>query len=165
MKTKKIKFIYKQQQLQIEYFIRQGKEKTVLFIHGLGCSKNDFKGAASIAELQNHTLIAIDFPGCGNSSYPQKKAFEIDDLVEITNIIVTKLSLGKFLIMGHSMGGLIALLYTQRYRETVSGFINIEGNLAAEDCFLSRKIITLTQLSLFENIDIDIIGLKCSKND
>jgi pimeloyl-ACP methyl ester carboxylesterase len=65
---------------------------------------------------------------------------EIDDLVEITNIFVSRLSLGDLVVTGHSMGGLVALLYIQRYGENVKRFINVEGNLDSEDCFISREI-------------------------
>jgi pimeloyl-ACP methyl ester carboxylesterase len=40
------------------------------------------------------------------------------------------------------MGGLVALLYAERYGEHVhvKGCINVEGNLAPEDCFFSREV-------------------------
>jgi pimeloyl-ACP methyl ester carboxylesterase len=39
------------------------------------------------------------------------------------------------------MGGLTALMLAQRAPDRVLSFVNIEGNLAREDCFLSRQII------------------------
>jgi pimeloyl-ACP methyl ester carboxylesterase len=39
------------------------------------------------------------------------------------------------------MGGLTALMLAQRAADRVLSFVNIEGNLAREDCFLSRQII------------------------
>ena len=157
MKTKLLEIIYQQQSFQIEYFVRPGKEKTILFIHGLGCSKNDFSAALNIDELQEHTIAAFDFPGCGNSSYPEHLSLGMDDLVEITKLIVEKLSLERFVVLGHSMGGLVALLYCLKYKEQVIGFINVEGNLASEDCFLSRKIL---QLSFTEFLETALPELK-----
>jgi pimeloyl-ACP methyl ester carboxylesterase len=109
-----------------------------------GCSKNDFLEATNAGDLQDYTLVAFDFPGCGNSSYPENMALEIDDLVEIANIFVSRLSLGDLVVTGHSMGGLVALLYTERYGEYVKGFINVEGNLAPEDRFISGEITKYT---------------------
>ena len=140
METKKLEITYRDQPLEIEYFIRLGRNETILYLHGLGCSKNDFLKATTTGELQAYTLVAFDFPGCGNSSYLDNITLGIDDLVEITNIIISKLSLGDLVVIGHSMGGLVALLYIQRYGEYIKGFINIEGNLASEDCFFSREI-------------------------
>ncbi|UCD71423.1 MAG: alpha/beta hydrolase [Syntrophobacterales bacterium] len=140
METKRLEITYRDQPLQIEYFIHHGPKEMLLYLHGLGSSKNDFLGATSTRELQAYTLVAFDFPGCGNSSYPVTIALGIDDLVEITDSFISKLSLGDLVVIGHSMGGLVALLYTKRYGEYVKGFINVEGNLAPEDCFFSREI-------------------------
>ena len=38
------------------------------------------------------------------------------------------------------MGGLTALMLASAYPERVLSFCNIEGNIAPEDCFLSRQI-------------------------
>jgi hypothetical protein len=39
------------------------------------------------------------------------------------------------------MGGAIALLLVDRIPSKILSFVNLEGNLIAEDCFLSREII------------------------
>ena len=46
----------------------------------------------------------------------------------------------RFHLVGHSMGGLTALMLASAYPERVLRFCNIEGNIAPEDCFLSRQI-------------------------
>jgi quercetin dioxygenase-like cupin family protein len=40
------------------------------------------------------------------------------------------------------MGGLAALRYARDNPDRIASFVNIEGNLAPEDCFLSRQIVT-----------------------
>jgi len=140
MQSQKLEIVYRNHPLQIDYFIRRGRSGTVMYLHGLGCSKNDFFEAVNRPELQAYTLIAFDFPGCGDSPYPEDIAFDIDDLVEITHLVVSALPIDDFVIIGHSMGGLVALLYAERYGEHVKGFINVEGNLALEDCFFSREV-------------------------
>ncbi|MDN3685100.1 alpha/beta fold hydrolase [Vibrio sinaloensis] len=47
----------------------------------------------------------------------------------------------RFHLVGHSMGGLTALMLAQLIPERVLSFTDIEGNIAPEDCFLSRQII------------------------
>ncbi len=136
----RLTIVYRKQPLQIEYLLRRGPKDAVLYLQGLGCSKDDFIGATNIRELQPYTLVAFDFPGCGNSPYPEDITLGIDDLVEITDIVVSRLNLGDFAVIGHSMGGLVALLYAEEHGEQVKGFINVEGNLASEDCFFSRKV-------------------------
>ena len=140
MHSKKLEIDYRNHLLQIGYFIRRGRKDAVIYLHGLGCSKNDFLEAVSRAELKEYTLIAFDFPGCGDSPYPDDLHLEMDDLVEITHLVVSALPVDDFVIIGHSMGGLVALLFVERYGEHVKGFINVEGNLAPEDCFFSREV-------------------------
>jgi pimeloyl-ACP methyl ester carboxylesterase len=139
--TQKLEIVYKDHPLPIDYFIlpRAGNG-TVVYIHGLGCSKNDFFEAFHRPELQDYTLLAFDLPGCGNSPYSDGLPLEIDDLVEITHLVLSKLQIDEFVIIGHSMGGLVALLHAERYGEHVKGFVNVEGNLAPEDCFFSREV-------------------------
>lgn len=140
MPPQKLEIVYKDHLLQIDYFIRRGEKETVVYLHGLGSSKYDFIEAVNSDELQTYTLIAFDFPGCGDSPYPKDIKLGMDDLVEITQLVVSALQIDDFVIIGHSMGGLVALLYAERYGEHVKGFINVEGNLAPEDCFFSREV-------------------------
>jgi len=145
METKKLAITYRGQPLHIGYFIRPGRRETILYLHGLGCSKDDFLGATTADELEAYTLATFDFPGCGNSSYHENMALGIDDLVEITNIFVSRLTLGDLVVAGHSMGGLVALLYIEKYGKPVKGFISVEGNVASEDCFISREVTQYTR--------------------
>jgi len=135
-----LKITYHNQPLKIEYFIRSGKKETILYTHGLGCSKDDFFGAMKARGLKGHKLLAFDFPGCGNSTYPVDLTLGIDDLVKITDIVVSELGLENFVIVGHSMGGLVALLYAEKHCKNVKAFINVEGNLESRDSTISRRV-------------------------
>jgi len=102
-------------------------------------------GALQCPELVPYTIIGFDFPGCGGSPYPEHASYTMEDLVEITHLVVTALHIKKCVIIGHSMGGLVGLLFARKYPHNLAGFINVEGNLAPEDCFASR---TISQQSL-----------------
>ena len=140
MHTRIVELVHEGQHFQIDYSCRRERTETVLFLHGLGCSKLDFREAFHRPELEAYTLLAFDFPGCGNSPYPENAALGMDDLVEITHLVLTALKIKKAVLIGHSMGGLIGLLFAERYSAVVEGFINVEGNLAPEDCFFSRAV-------------------------
>jgi pimeloyl-ACP methyl ester carboxylesterase len=140
MHTQPVELMYKGRHFTIEYSCRRGRNGTVLYLHGLGCSKNDFREAFHRPELEAYTLLAFDFPGCGDSPYPEHAALGIDDLVEITHLVLAALNIKKAVLIGHSMGGLVGLLFVERYSAMVRGFINVEGNLAPEDCFFSRAV-------------------------
>jgi pimeloyl-ACP methyl ester carboxylesterase len=63
-------------------------------------------------------------------------------LVETAWAVLRELEIERFHLVGHSMGGLTALLLAGEESSPVLSFIDIEGNLAPEDCFLSRQVIT-----------------------
>jgi pimeloyl-ACP methyl ester carboxylesterase len=125
----------------LRYFDRPGSGPTILYIHGLGCSKADFMEMTSAPELQAFRLISADNPGCGDSSYDANHPLNIDGVVELMESFVGQLELDSFLLVGGSLGGLVGLLYAERNPRKIAGFVNVEGNLAPEDCMFSRSVI------------------------
>ncbi|MGC9445044.1 MAG: alpha/beta fold hydrolase [Candidatus Methanospirareceae archaeon] len=150
MQTEKVDLWYKGCKVQIAYSLRRTPNVAVVFLHGLGCSKRDFQGAFDFPELSDYTLLAFDLPGCGDSPYPENLTLNMDDLVEITRLVLSTLQIRDLVLVGHSMGGLVALLYAERYRPKLRGFMNVEGNLSSEDCFFSR-LVAHSSFSAFTN--------------
>jgi len=140
MQPEVVELTYKNCKFRIAYLLRRTPEMAVVFLHGLGCSKRDFQDAFGYPELADYTLLTFDFPGCGDSPYPENLTLNIDYLVEITHRVLSALHVKDIILIGHSMGGLVALLYAERYHTSVRGFINVEGNLSSEDCFFSRAV-------------------------
>lgn len=114
----------------------------ILFLHGFGSCKEDLADLVLHPLLQEHDFIAYDAPGCGHSTSDKLSATDIPFLVATAEAFLAHFNITKFHIIGHSMGGLTALLLAQRYPDRVLSFVDIKGNLAPEDCFLSRQIFT-----------------------
>lgn len=126
--------------LEISVWIRRAAGSRVLtYLHGAGGTKEEVFDAVHEESVAGFTLAAFDFPGCGRSPYPGD--LRIDDLVDVTREALSSLGIRRTVLAGHSMGGLAALLLARRHPGTVAGFINIEGNLGPEDCFLSRRAV------------------------
>jgi len=132
--NKLLKIEHKNASYNLAYFVRKASDDTILYLHGLGTSKQDFLPALNIEILKKYSIVSFDFPGCGQSSYDPNASRTIDDLVAITEEVVKKLELDSFHLIGHSMGGLTALLFAKRNPGKVKSFINVEGNLAPVDC-------------------------------
>jgi pimeloyl-ACP methyl ester carboxylesterase len=140
---KMIQILYKERNIDIEFFYREGKKQTILFVHGLGGAKENYWEACKSNSLDDHTLIGFDNPGTGNSTYYDDSPFNVDDLVAITDAFIEALKLHNFILCGTSMGGLTTMLYLNGAgRKKVKAYINIEGNLMPEDCMFSRKVVT-----------------------
>jgi len=105
----------------------------------------------SVSQLQAFRLVCADNPGCGDSSYDERHPLNIDGVVELIENFVAQLGLNRFVLVGGSMGGLVALLFAERNLNRIAGFANVEGNLAPEDCMFSRNVIPHTY-SHFEKV-------------
>lgn len=81
--------------------------ETLVFIHGLGSNLQAWQ--KTIAGLRNdYRCIALDLPGYGRSSqnnYPFGMAFFADQVVAL----IEELALEKVTLVGHSMGGQVAI--------------------------------------------------------
>ncbi|CAG8299311.1 unnamed protein product [Penicillium olsonii] len=112
----------------------------ILFLHGFGSCKEDLADIFVNPRVQHHGFIAFDAPGCGHSTSDNLSATDISFLVATAEAILSHFKITQFHLMGHSMGGLTALLLAHRHPDQVLSFVDIKGNLASEDCFLSRQI-------------------------
>ncbi|SCK27630.1 alpha/beta fold hydrolase [Vogesella sp. LIG4] len=120
---------------------RPGDKAPILFLHGFGSSKEDYADMVRHAAFDGHPLIAYDAPGCGDSGCSDLTRVSIPLLLGTALRVLQHYRVDKFHLVGHSMGGLTALLLASQLPGRVISFCNIEGNIAPEDCFLSRQIV------------------------
>ncbi len=134
----------------------------LVYIHGWGCSKQDFASAAKNKRLQQYRLIAFDFPGCGESSYAGK--LTADDMVAITHRLLVDLKASPVVLVGHSMGGALAIRYAERFPTEALGIVSVAGNMIAEDCKLTRKVAGETKKNLQKDYGTWVATMKSNKN-
>ncbi|PMG26257.1 alpha/beta fold hydrolase [Vibrio splendidus] len=103
---------------------------TVVFIHGwLDNSASFTQVMPQIAKLSPDThLVAIDLFGHGFSSHKPGSYYPFHDYIDDLHQLVTKLSPNRLVLVGHSLGALIASCYSAAFPEKVSGLIQIEGH-------------------------------------
>lgn len=119
---------------------RGGTGTPLVFLHGIGSTKEDY--ADVVQWLPDRPVLAYDAPGCGASTCTDLGAVSIPFLVSVAEQVLRAERIDRCHLVGHSMGGLTALLLADRDPDRVAGFVDIEGNLAPEDCFLSRQAVT-----------------------
>jgi pimeloyl-ACP methyl ester carboxylesterase len=115
----------------------------VVFLHGFGSTKEDYLDIQFQNRFQGRSFLAYDSPGHGESTCDDPTRISMSFLVDVAEALIDALlgTSSSFYLVGHSMGGLVSLLLAQKCRKgRVLGFVNIKGNLAPEDCFLSRQI-------------------------
>jgi pimeloyl-ACP methyl ester carboxylesterase len=122
--------------------LRVAGPEPVLFLHGFGSTKEEYADFTSFPGLAGRGFLAYDAPGFGASTSTRLDLVSIPFLVDVALTALEQAAIDRFHVVGHSMGGLTALLLADRTPDRVLSFTDIEGNLAPEDCFLSRQIVT-----------------------
>ncbi|GAD98017.1 fumarylacetoacetate hydrolase [Paecilomyces variotii No. 5] len=90
------------------YYEEEGRasDQTIFFVHGLGGTLNTFQPL--ICSLRNFHVIRFDLSGHGRSSVPSQKT-SIETYVEDCKAVISHLKVKKAVVVGHSMGCLIAM--------------------------------------------------------
>ena len=128
--------------LEIDTVVRPGTAEPVVFLHGFGSTKEDYVDFGQFPAFAGRPFVAYDAPGFGRTASGDPSAASIPFLVEVAEAVLGRLGVEECHLVGHSMGGVTALLLADRAPGRVLSFVDIEGNVAPEDCFLSRQIIT-----------------------
>lgn len=118
----------KSSQGSIAYLDTGGAGFPLVLIHGNSCSSQVFK--KQIEAFRNlYRIIAIDLPGHGRSSRPldPDKAYTIPGYAEIIHELINHLSLKSFAMLGFSLGGNIALQYSQIPQNHLKGIMMVSS--------------------------------------
>jgi pimeloyl-ACP methyl ester carboxylesterase len=122
------------------YLHRRGDGPTVVLIHGALVDCRDWMMAADAAGLAGR-LIAIDRPGHGRSRRPRFEAGPHEQAAQIRAALLA-IGVERAVIVGHSMGGAVALAYAADFPESVAGLL-----LAAPIAFPEFRPVEHTYLA------------------
>ncbi len=100
-------------------FSDEGKGRVVVLIHGFLGSKEIWSSVhASLAK--NYRVIAVDLPGHGSSDcFGYVHSMEL--MAKAIKEVLTQLKLKKVTLIGHSMGGYVALAFAELFPDHVRG--------------------------------------------
>lgn len=88
--------------------------KTFLFVHGLLDSATGFRKLAPYLR-KDYDILVPDIPGFGRSILPKVRyLYQVDVFAELIYNSIRKLDLRNFVLGGHSMGALIAMMIAIR---------------------------------------------------
>ena len=97
----------------------------IVFVHGWSCDHTAFALQAEFFSRSHH-VISVDLRGHGNSDAPDQNytmASFADDLAWL----FTELALAKPIVVGHSMGGNVALELAARHPEIPASIVLIDS--------------------------------------
>ena len=94
-------------------FYGEGKD-TIILLHGWGQNIQMMKPIGD-KMCYNHQILIVDLPGHGESDEPDF-AWTLYDYVEMLKELIESLKLKNIILIGHSFGGKISLLYSSMYK-------------------------------------------------
>ncbi|GAL12170.1 predicted hydrolase/acyltransferase [Vibrio astriarenae] len=105
-------------------------EQTIVFLHGWLDNSASFDSVITeLMQLQPNTrYIAVDLPGHGWSDHKSLgQSYGFHEYLDDISQLLSKLSANRCLIVGHSLGALLASCYSAAFPEFVVGLVQIEG--------------------------------------
>jgi pimeloyl-ACP methyl ester carboxylesterase len=153
------------QDVNINY-IQYGKGKDILLLHGWGQNIEMMKPLGD-AFANRFRITILDLPGFGESEEP-KEELSIYDYADILKEMLDEIGVKKPVIIGHSFGGRIGIIYASKY--DVKKLILMGAPCVRSETKESFKVRTLKALkkvpglSKFENFAKNHIGSTDYKN-
>lgn len=94
-----------------------GKGRPVFFLHGWVGSWKYWIPAMQVAST-SYRAYALDLWGFGETAHNQQ-AYNLDQQADMLNAFMDKMGIGKIAIVGHGLGGLVALNFAKRWPKSV----------------------------------------------
>lgn len=113
------------------FYTDEGKGETVVLIHGF-CEDGSVWDYFREKLSADFRLIVPDLPGFRNSAFT-KQELTIDWMADFVRAILDKEKIQNPIIIGHSMGGYIALALAERYPDLPAGIGLFHSHCFADD--------------------------------
>ncbi|MFK4111487.1 alpha/beta fold hydrolase [Streptomyces sp. NPDC002176] len=111
-----------------------GGEAPRVYLHGLGATASAyFAEAAAHPLLAGHRTLLVDLLGHGLSDRPQDFDYSLESHADALATALTAAGVTGAELIGHSMGGSVAVVLADRHPELVSRLVLIDANLDPVD--------------------------------
>ncbi|MEX2236788.1 MAG: alpha/beta hydrolase [Dehalococcoidia bacterium] len=118
---------YESQRLKLHYVVWGDEARPpILLVHGM---RDHARNWDLVAErlVDNFSVYAVDLRGHGDSQWAFGSVYSVVDFVADVAAFGDHLNRFPLTVLGHSLGGAIALQYTGVYPEQVRKVVSIEG--------------------------------------
>ena len=116
----------------LRYHDLPGREPACVFLHGLACaSSSDFPTLVAQPALAGQRSVLVDLLGFGFSDRPSGFGYTLEDHAGTVAVLLDHLGLRGCTVVGHSMGGSVAIVLAALRPDLVGRLVIAEGNLEA----------------------------------
>jgi pimeloyl-ACP methyl ester carboxylesterase len=113
----------------------------LILLHG-GNGSIEFWLYNFAALAQHHRVYAFDMVGSGRTDYPDR-SYTLTDQAEFLAGLMTALEIDSATLIGNSMGGGVALVFTRLYPDRVDKLVLVDSMGFGREISLGIRLITL----------------------
>lgn len=128
-------FFNNHKNIQIHY-TDEGKGKPIVLLHGFLENSTMWKNLTPQL-ITNYRVITIDLLGHGQTEC-LGYIHTMKDMADAVAFVINRLELKNIILVGHSMGGYVALAYTEKFKKNISGLCLM--NSTAQEDSAERKV-------------------------
>lgn len=103
------------------HVVERGQGPALVLIHGLNGQLRHFTYGVADDLATQYRVVAIDRPGSGYSTRAPDASATLAAQADVVAALIDKLGLGRPVVVGHSLGGAVALALAQRHPQSVAG--------------------------------------------
>jgi pimeloyl-ACP methyl ester carboxylesterase len=100
-------------------------EPPIVFVHGWCCNRTNWRGQVP-HYMKDHRIIALDQRGHGESDKPDQD-YTIAGFVDDLTHVIQSLDIDRPIIIGHSMGGVIAMNFARKHPDAARAIVMIDS--------------------------------------
>jgi pimeloyl-ACP methyl ester carboxylesterase len=115
--------------------LEAGQGSPILLMHGLGATKAEFLPTVAALASERQRVIAMDFPGFGDTDKPFPAPYDPPFFAEWAESLLDELGIERAHVLGHSMGGRVAIEFGLRNPDRTQGLVLMTPSMA----FLSNR--------------------------
>ncbi|MGG6313949.1 alpha/beta fold hydrolase [Paenibacillus macerans] len=136
---------------------QQGQGETVVLLHGF-CGSSAYWEKVQPLLADQYQVIAPDLRGHGGSHAPLG-AYSIEQMADDVAGLLEALGIAKYTLLGHSMGGYVALSLAQRYASRLNAYGLIHSTGFPDSDEAKEKRVQAVSLIRSEGITKFVDGL------
>ncbi len=114
------------------HYVEQGEGRPIVFVHGLGGQLHHFRHPI-FPVLPGYRLIALDRPGSGYSVRAPGATARLPEQAKTVADFIAALGLERPLLVGHSLGGAVALIVALNHPDAICGVVALAPLTHMED--------------------------------